>query len=92
MTIYISNLNYVVRDNELNDLFSEFGLVTSAKVIMDKYTGKSRGFGFVEMPSDEEANTAINKLNQSEHQGKTLSVSEARPKEERPRRDFNKRY
>lgn len=92
MTIYISNLNYVVRDNELNDLFSQFGLVTSAKVIMDKYTGKSRGFGFVEMPSQEEGNEAINKLNQAEHQGKTLSVSEARPREERPRRDFNKRY
>lgn len=92
MTIYISNLNYVVRDNELNELFSQFGMVTSAKVIMDKYTGKSRGFGFVEMPSEEEANEAINKLNQSEHQGKTLSVSEARPREERPRRDFNKRY
>lgn len=90
MNIYVSNLNYRVDDNGLRELFESFGEVTSAKVITDKFTGRSRGFGFVEMSNDDEGNNAINALNESEHEEKNIRVSEARPRDERPaRRDFN---
>ncbi len=85
MNIYISNLSYDVTDKDLNDIFSDYGAVASAKVIMDRETGRSRGFGFVEMPSDEEARNAIAQLDQAEYVGKTIRVSEARPKTDRPR-------
>ena len=88
MNIYISNLSFDVTDKDLNDIFSDYGVVTSAKVIMDRETGRSRGFGFVEMSSDEEARKAIAELDQAEYVGKTIRVNEARPKEDRPRRDF----
>ncbi len=88
MNIYISNLSYGVNDNDLKDLFAGFGTVTSAKVILDKYTGKSRGFGFVEMPDDAEGNKAIEELNEGEFDGKKISVNVARPKTDQPRRDF----
>jgi RNA recognition motif-containing protein len=88
MNIYISNLSYGVDDNDLKELFAAFGNVSSAKVITDRYTGKSRGFGFVEMPDDTEAQQAIEKLNQAVYDGKTISVSVAKPKSEKPRRDF----
>jgi len=83
MNIYTSNLSFNVDDNGLQELFAGHGTVISAKVITDKFTGRSRGFGFVEM-SDEEATNAIQALDQSEHEGKVLSVSEARPREDRP--------
>ena len=86
MNIYISNLNFKVDDQGLHELFAAHGEVTSAKVIMDKFTGRSKGFGFVEMP-DADAENAIKELNQFEHEGKVLNVSEARPREERPRND-----
>ena len=89
MNIYASNLNYIVRDEELNALFAEYGEVEFAKVIMDRETGRSRGFGFVEMPNDEEAARAIEALNQFEHRTKVLNVNEARPKTERPARSSN---
>lgn len=82
MNIYVANLNYSVSSEQLQQLFEGFGEVTSAKIILDRETGRSRGFGFVEMPNDTEANTAIEKINQTEHVGKVLNVTEARPKTE----------
>lgn len=79
--LFVGSLDYSVTDQQLNDLFAEFGTVESAKVIIDRETGRSRGFGFVEMGSDEEAKAAIEKLNGQEHEGRTLVVNEARPKQ-----------
>src|SRR5437660_7967280 len=78
--LYVGNLAYTVNDGELTQMFSEHGTVTSAQVIMDRDTGRSKGFGFVEMGTDEEAQAAINALNGSERGGRTLTVNEARPK------------
>src|SRR5436853_5894858 len=80
--LYVGNLAYGVTDTELTQMFSEHGTVTSAQVIMDRDTGRSKGFGFVEMGSDEEAQAAINALNGVERGGRTLTVNEARPKTE----------
>ena len=85
MNIYISNLSYGVKDASLQELFSAFGEVSSAKVITDKFTGRSRGFGFVEMVDDEEGEKAINALNETQFDGRTISVNVAKPREERPR-------
>ena len=78
MNIFVSNINYATKDYQLQDLFSEFGDVQSCKIITDRETGKSRGFGFVEM-SDEEGGQAIESLNGKEFNGKELNVSEAKP-------------
>ena len=86
MNIYISNLSFDVNDNDLRELFEEYGEVSSAKVITDKFSGKSRGFGFVEMANEEEGRKAIEELNQAEYDGKTINVSVAKPREERPER------
>ncbi len=86
MNIYISNLSFDVNDNDLKELFEEYGQVSSAKVITDKFSGKSRGFGFVEMDNDEEAQKAIQELNQAEYDGKVINVSVAKPREDRPER------
>ena len=80
--LYVGNLAYTVNDGELTQMFSEHGTVTSAQVIMDRDTGRSKGFGFVEMGTDEEAQAAINALNGVERGGRTLTVNEARPKTE----------
>jgi len=85
--IYVGGLPYSVTDDELEKLFSAHGAVESAKVIMDKYTNRSRGFGFVEMSSDEEAQAAIDNLNGSELGGRNLTVNVAKPREDRPRRN-----
>jgi RNA recognition motif-containing protein len=82
--LYVGNLAYTVRDEELNDAFSQFGTVTSAKVMMDRDTGRSKGFGFVEMGSDAEAQSAINGMNGQSLSGRAIVVNEARPREERP--------
>ncbi len=82
--LYVGNLAYSVRDEDLNDAFSQFGAVTSAKVMMDRETGRSKGFGFVEMGSDPEAQAAINGLNGQPIAGRAIVVNEARPREERP--------
>jgi RNA recognition motif-containing protein len=82
MNIYVANLNYSVSSEQLQQLFEGYGEVTSAKVILDRETGRSRGFGFVEMTNDTEAIEAIEKINQTEHVGKVLNVTEARPKAE----------
>ncbi|MBN9298848.1 MAG: RNA-binding protein [Filimonas sp.] len=87
MNIYVSNLGYDFREQDLNKLFSEFGEVTSAKVIIDKFTNKSKGFAFVEMPDDHAAATAIKELNGKLIEGRPVRISEARPREESPRRD-----
>ena len=81
MNIYVSNLSFHTGETELKDLFEKFGEVVSAKIIMDRETNRSRGFGFIEMPSEEEGNAAIKGLNQKEIQGRPLSVSQAREKE-----------
>ena len=86
MNIYVSNLSFQVNSQDLQEMFAEYGEVTSAKVITDKYTGKSRGFGFVEMPQDSEANQAIQELDNAEVNGRNISVSVAKPREERPSR------
>jgi RNA recognition motif-containing protein len=82
--LYVGNLAYSVRDQDLNDAFSQFGAVSSAKVMMDRETGRSKGFGFVEMGSDAEAQAAINGLNGQPVAGRAVVVNEARPREERP--------
>ena len=82
--LYVGNLAYTVRDQDLNDAFSQFGAVSSAKVMMDRETGRSKGFGFVEMGSDAEAQAAINGLNGQPVAGRAVVVNEARPREERP--------
>ncbi len=82
--LYVGNLAYSVRDESLHQSFSEFGTVTSAKVMMDRDTGRSKGFGFVEMGSDAEAQAAINGMNGQALEGRAIVVNEARPREERP--------
>ncbi len=84
--IYVGNLSYRMTDDELRNSFSPFGEVTSARIIMDRDTGRSKGFGFVEMPDDAQAQEAITKLDGNEVEGRSLKVNVARPREERPRR------
>jgi len=83
--IYVGGLPFKTTEEELITLFTAHGAVSSAKLITDKYSGQSRGFGFVEMPNDEEATAAMEKLNGSEFGGRKLTVNEARPMEARPR-------
>jgi RNA recognition motif-containing protein len=84
MNIYVSNLSFAVVDEDLKSYFAEYGEVTSAKVIMDKYTNRSKGFGFVEMSDDAAAQKAIAELDGATVDGRSIKVSVARPKEERP--------
>ena len=89
MNLYVSNLSYQMTDAELQSAFEAYGTVSSARVITDRESGRSRGFGFVEMPVETEALSAINALNNQALDGRPIKVVEARPKEERPpRRDF----
>jgi RNA recognition motif-containing protein len=81
--LYVGNLPYSVADSDLEQLFAAHGAVQSAQVIMDRDTGRSKGFGFVEMSSDQEAQAAIQALNGQQVEGRTLTVNEARPKEDR---------
>lgn len=81
--LYVGNLPYSTNDATLQDRFAEFGVVTSAKVITDRETGRSKGFGFVEMENDNEADAAIQKLNGASFDGRAINVSEARPQEPR---------
>jgi len=84
--LYVGNLSYSVKDDELQALFAQFGTVSSARVISDRDTGRSKGFGFVEMPNDDEAQAAIDALNGKENNGRPLTVNEAKPRE--PRNNF----
>ena len=87
MNIYVGNLSYGVSDDQLREVFEAYGTVSSAKVISNKYSGRSKGFGFVEMDDDNEAKSAIEDLDGAEIDGRAVKVNEARPREERPRRD-----
>jgi len=87
MNIYVGNLPRATTEEQLRQAFEAFGKVSSASVIKDKFTGESRGFGFVEMPEKAEAQAAIAGMNGKDFGGRTLTVNEARPREERPRRD-----
>jgi len=98
MNIFVGNLNYQTKDQDLQTLFEGYGTVKSAKVLMDKFTGKSRGFGFVEMEDDSEAMNAIRELNDNEFMQRNIVVNEAKPKESssgggnRGNDSFRKRY
>ncbi len=83
MNIYVGNLSYTLSESELRDAFADFGEVSSVKVLMDRETGRSRGFGFVEMPNQSEGEAAVAQLNGKELDGRALRVNEARPKERR---------
>ena len=82
--LYVGGLAYSVNDSQLNDFFSTAGKVVSASVIIDKFSNQSKGFGFVEMSSEDEAKEAIKQLNEKELEGRKISVNEARPREDRP--------
>ena len=94
MKLYVGNLSFGTTDSDLQNLFGSHGAVQSAQVIMDRDTGRSKGFGFVEMTSEDEAKVAITALNGQEVDGRALTVNEARPREERPRNNFggNRNY
>src|SRR5256885_11803298 len=83
--LYVGNLSYNTTSSELEQLFGQHGTVQSAEVISDRDTGRSKGFGFVQMGSDDEAQAAISALNGQQHNGRALTVNEAKPREERPR-------
>lgn len=88
MNIYVGNLSRDLTESELKEAFEAFGTVNSASIIKDRYTGDSRGFGFVEMPNPEEAQAAINSLNGKSLKGRTATVNEARPRTDKPRTGF----
>jgi len=86
MKIYVGNLPYDIGENELKQLFEQHGEVSSAQIIVDKHSGRSKGFGFVEMTDDSQAEAAIEALNNQEFQGRNIKVNKARPKTDRPDR------
>ena len=86
MRIYVGNLPYNVDESELKEMFSSYGQVTSATLVMDKFSGQSKGFGFVEMPNNSEADAAIKGLNESSVKGRNIKVNQAKPRGERPQR------
>ena len=85
MNIYVGNLPYSANEEDLKEVFSAHGEVTSVRIIMDRETGKSKGFGFIDMPNDDEATSAIEALEGAEFQGRNLRVNQSKPREERPR-------
>ncbi|GHV15688.1 RNA-binding protein [Bacteroidia bacterium] len=91
MNIYVSNLNFSTTSESLQELFTAYGEVESTKIITDRETGKSRGFGFVEMPNDAEGQKAIDELNNADYEGKTITVTIARPKTDRSSGGYNNR-
>ena len=86
MNIYVGNLPYSVTESDLKEAFSEFGEISSVTLISDKFSGQSKGFGFVEMPSNSEADAAIKALNDSPFQGRNIKVNQAKPRGDRPQR------
>ncbi len=94
MNIFVAKLNYDTQESELQSAFAQYGEIDSVKIIMDKFTGRSKGFGFVEMPNDEDGQNAINGLNDTELDGRTIVVKKAEPRENRGGGGggFNKRY
>jgi len=91
MNIYVGNLSYNVKEDQLRELFEEFGEVETAKIIMDKFSGRSKGFGFVEMPSNSEADQAIKALNGKQIDERNIKVNPANPGGKRPKRPFQRR-
>lgn len=92
--LFVGNLPYETNDQSLGEMFSPFGTVSSANIITDKFSGRSRGFGFVEMENDDEAQKAIDEMNGKEVNGRAIVVNEARPREDRPaggNRNFDRR-
>jgi RNA recognition motif-containing protein len=87
--LYVGNLSFNTMESDLRDLFSKSGTVTNCDLITDKFTGRSRGFAFVEMANQADADKAVTELNGKEFGGRVLTVNEARPREDRPRRDFD---
>jgi RNA recognition motif-containing protein len=88
MQIYVGNMNYRTTEEDINGLFSQYGEVESVKLIADRETGRAKGFGFVTMNDDSAAKEAIEALNEKEYEGRTLRINEAKPREERPRRQY----
>jgi RNA recognition motif-containing protein len=86
MNIYVGNLSYKMTDEDLRKLFSDFGTVGESKIVTDRDTGRSKGFGFVEMPNQAEGEEAIKQLNGKEIEGRSINVNIAKPKEDKPRR------
>lgn len=86
MKLYVGNLPYSVTEDDLKETFSEFGDLGEVTVITDKFSGQSKGFGFVEMPNNSEADAAIKALNESNYKGRNIKVNEARPRGDRPQR------
>jgi RNA recognition motif-containing protein len=86
MNIYVGNLPYQTTEEDLRSAFAEYGEVSKVNIVKDRFSGESRGFGFVEMASDDEGQAAISALDGREYQGRTLKINEARPREDRPRR------
>lgn len=89
--LFVAGLSYAMTDDELRDMFAEYGTVVSAQIITDRDTNRSKGFGFVEMSTEEESKQAIQALNGKELNGRPLTVNEARPREERPARSYDDR-
>ena len=90
MTIYVGNLSYQAKEQDLSDLFSEYGEVASVKIMKDNVSGRAKGFAFIEMENEEDAKRAIDQLNNRSFMERNLVVNEARPKTERPRQNFNR--
>lgn len=90
MQIYVGNVSYGTSEDSLKGLFSEFGEVKSVKLITDRETGRAKGFGFVTMDNNAEANKAIEALNGKDVDGRALRINEAKPREDKPRRDFRR--
>jgi RNA recognition motif-containing protein len=92
MNIYVGNLQYGVTEDELKELFEEFGEVMSVKIITDKYSGRSKGYGFVEMSNNNEAKKAIENLNEKDLRGRNIRVNQAREREENSKRNSRPKY
>ncbi len=92
MQIYVGNISYSTTEEGLENLFSQYGEVEAVKIITDRETGRAKGFGFITMNDDAAAQNAIDELNEKEFEGRTLRINEARPREERPKRNFNNRF
>lgn len=92
MDIYVSNLSPFIVNEDLYNQFSKYGTVTGVNIIMDKFTNRSRGFAFITMPDDTEAEKAIQEINGSLIDGKSIAASKAKPREEKPRTNYNSRW
>ena len=90
MNIYVGNLHYGITEDDLKEVFAEYGEVESVKIISDKFSGRSKGFGFIEMPNDEDGQKAIEELNDADLKGRNMKVNQAREKSDDDRKNFNR--